>query len=66
MPPLAFDTRPADLPKGEVKPLTPQERRLFDSMLLHEDRDIFILNKPSGFALGNAVGDGNAFANWLM
>jgi multiple sugar transport system substrate-binding protein len=24
------------------------------------------INKPSGFALGNAVGDGNAFANWLM
>jgi multiple sugar transport system substrate-binding protein len=22
--------------------------------------------KPAGFALGNAVGDGNAFANWLM
>lgn len=22
--------------------------------------------KPSGFALGNAVGDGNGFANWLM
>ena len=51
VPPLAFDTRPADLPKAEVKPLTPQERRLFDSMLLHEDRDIFILNKPSGFAV---------------
>ena len=51
VPPLAFDTRPADLPKGEVKPLTPQERRLFDSMLLFEDRDIFVLNKPSGFAV---------------
>lgn len=24
------------------------------------------LNKPSGFALGNAVGDGNGFANWLV
>jgi multiple sugar transport system substrate-binding protein len=24
------------------------------------------INKPSGFALGNAVGDGNGFANWLM
>lgn len=22
--------------------------------------------KPAGFALGNAVGDGNAFANWLL
>ena len=23
-------------------------------------------NKPSGFALGNAVGDGNGFANWIV
>ena len=23
-------------------------------------------NKPSGFALGNAVGDGNGFASWLL
>jgi len=24
------------------------------------------INKPSGFALGNAVGDGNGFANWVV
>jgi multiple sugar transport system substrate-binding protein len=24
------------------------------------------INKPAGFALGNAVGDGNAFARWLV
>lgn len=24
------------------------------------------INKPCGFALGNAVGDGNAFANWML
>ncbi|UPY39036.1 extracellular solute-binding protein [Sediminicoccus sp. KRV36] len=24
------------------------------------------INKPPGFALGNAVGDGNGFANWLI
>lgn len=24
------------------------------------------IGKPAGFALGNAVGDGNAFANWLI
>jgi multiple sugar transport system substrate-binding protein len=24
------------------------------------------MNKPAGFALGNAVGDGNGFANWLI
>jgi 23S rRNA pseudouridine955/2504/2580 synthase len=51
VPPLAFDTRPADAPKADVKPLSPQERRLFQSMVIHEDRDIFVLNKPSGFAV---------------
>jgi multiple sugar transport system substrate-binding protein len=24
------------------------------------------INKPAGFALGNAVGDGNGFANWMV
>ncbi|MFM8746447.1 MAG: RluA family pseudouridine synthase [Aestuariivirga sp.] len=51
VPPLAFDSRPADLPKADVKPLTPQERRLFQSMVLHEDGDIYVLNKPSGLAV---------------
>ena len=51
VPPLAFDTRPADAPKGDVKPLTREERRFFDSMVVHEDKDIFVLNKPSGFAV---------------
>ncbi len=51
VPPLAFDTRPADAPKADVKPLSPQERRLFQSMVIHEDRDIYVLNKPSGFAV---------------
>ena len=31
--------------------MTPQERRLFDSMVLFEDRDIFVLDKPSGLAV---------------
>jgi 23S rRNA pseudouridine955/2504/2580 synthase len=51
VPPLAFDTRPADAPKADIKPLTREERRLFDSMVIHEDGDIFILDKPSGFAV---------------
>ena len=51
VPPLAFDTRPADAPKGDVKPLSKEERRFFDSMVIHEDRDIYVLNKPSGFAV---------------
>lgn len=51
VPPLAFDTRPADTPKGDVKPLTKEERKFFDSMVLHEDKDIYVLNKPSGLAV---------------
>ena len=51
VPPLAFDTRPADAPRADIKPLTREERRLFDSMVIHEDGDLFILDKPSGFAV---------------
>jgi 23S rRNA pseudouridine955/2504/2580 synthase len=51
VPPLAFDKRPADTPKADVKPLTREERRLFDSLVIHEDADIFVLNKPPGFAV---------------
>jgi len=51
VPPLAFDKRPADTPKADIKPLTREERRLFDSMVIHEDKDVFVLNKPSGFAV---------------
>ena len=29
-------------------------------------RKLKAANKPMGFALGNAVGDGNAFANWIV
>src|SRR4051794_31676546 len=45
IPPLAFARRPADVPAEDVKPLSRQERQLFDSMILHEDKDIYILNK---------------------
>ncbi|MBL8789084.1 MAG: RluA family pseudouridine synthase [Rhizobiales bacterium] len=51
VPPLAFETRPADKPKGDAKPLSKEERRFFESMILHEDKDIYVLNKPSGFAV---------------
>ena len=51
VPPLAFDRRPADAPKEDVPPLTVKERALFQSMILHEDQDLFVLNKPSGFAV---------------
>jgi 23S rRNA pseudouridine955/2504/2580 synthase len=51
VPPLAFDRRPADMPKTDVQPLTREERRLFNSMVIHEDRDLYVLNKPSGLAV---------------
>ncbi len=51
IPPLAFDKRPADTPKADVPPLTKEERRLFKAMVIHEDQDIFVLNKSSGFAV---------------
>jgi 23S rRNA pseudouridine955/2504/2580 synthase len=51
VPPLAFEKRPADAPKEDVAPLTKEERKFFQSMILHEDKDIFVLNKPSGFAV---------------
>lgn len=51
VPPLAFETRSADRPKDEAKPLTAEERRLFRDMVIHEDKDIFILDKPAGLAV---------------
>src|SRR5438876_3430363 len=42
VPPLAFDTRPANQPKADVKPLSREERRLFDSMVIFEDKDIYV------------------------
>ena len=51
IPPLAFDKRPADTPKADVSPLTKEERKLFDSMVIHEDKDLYVLNKPCGFAV---------------
>lgn len=34
--------------------------------LLKLCRDLKKINKPAGFALGNAVGDANGFANWML
>jgi 23S rRNA pseudouridine955/2504/2580 synthase len=51
VPPLAFERRPAATPKSEVKPLGKEERRLFDSMILYEDKDLYVLNKEAGFAV---------------
>ncbi len=51
IPPLAFDARPADAPSAEVRPLTRTERELFRGMVLHEDKDVYVLNKPAGLAV---------------
>jgi 23S rRNA pseudouridine955/2504/2580 synthase len=50
VPPLAFDRRPADR-AGEARPLTAQERQAFRDMLVYEDEDIYVLNKPAGLAV---------------
>ena len=39
------------MPKGEAKPLTAEEQRFFESMVLFEDRDLYVLNKPPGLAV---------------
>ena len=51
IPPLAFEARPADRPALETAPLTKEERKIFDEMVMHDDRDIFVLNKPAGLAV---------------
>ncbi|MGH9651484.1 MAG: pseudouridine synthase, partial [Terriglobales bacterium] len=51
IPPLAFERRPADRPADLTLPLSKAERALFRSMVLHEDEDLFVLNKPEGLAV---------------
>jgi 23S rRNA pseudouridine955/2504/2580 synthase len=51
VPPLAFEARGADKPDSDVQPLTREERKLFKAMILHEDKDIYVLNKPAGLAV---------------
>jgi 23S rRNA pseudouridine955/2504/2580 synthase len=51
IPPLAFEMRKVDLPSEQTRPLTKEERALFRSMILHEDDDLYVLNKPEGLAV---------------
>ncbi len=51
IPPMPFTRRPADMPAENVRPLTREERSLFQSMILHEDPDLYVLNKPEGLAV---------------
>jgi 23S rRNA pseudouridine955/2504/2580 synthase len=51
VPPLTYDTRPADRPKGEVKSLSSADRKFLDGLVIYEDRDLYVMNKPSGLAV---------------
>jgi 23S rRNA pseudouridine955/2504/2580 synthase len=51
VPPLAYDARPADAPKGETRPLSAADRSFLKSLVIFEDRDIYVMNKPSGLAV---------------
>lgn len=51
IPPLVFDRRSADSPPTEIKPLSKKEREIFESMILYEDKDLYVLNKPEGLAV---------------
>jgi 23S rRNA pseudouridine955/2504/2580 synthase len=66
VPPLAFETRPADAPPAEAKPLTREEKARFEAMVLHEDQDIYVLNKPAGFAVQGGTGTHRHLDGLLM
>ena len=50
VPPLDLDAKRPDRPE-EARPLTAQERQAFAAMVIHEDEDIYVLNKPAGLAV---------------
>lgn len=50
VPPFAFEARPADAPRGG-KPLSAADRDFFRSLILYEDRDLYVINKPHGLAV---------------
>ncbi len=56
VPPLSFDTRPADRPEPPVKPLSTEDRKLLRSMVIYEDDDLMVLNKPAGLAVQGGTG----------
>jgi 23S rRNA pseudouridine955/2504/2580 synthase len=51
IPPLAFERQAGGSSADETRPLTKEERSLFRSMILHEDEDLYVLNKPEGLAV---------------
>jgi 23S rRNA pseudouridine955/2504/2580 synthase len=56
VPPLNFEKRAADEPAAEVKPLSKADKALLKGMVLLEDKDLLILNKPPGLAVQGGTG----------
>jgi 23S rRNA pseudouridine955/2504/2580 synthase len=50
VPPLGYQTRPADRPRA-AEPLSAAERAFFKSLVIFEDKDLFVLDKPAGLAV---------------
>jgi 23S rRNA pseudouridine955/2504/2580 synthase len=50
VPPLDLSLLTTDRPV-EARPLTAQERRAFADMVIYEDDDVYVLNKPAGLAV---------------
>jgi 23S rRNA pseudouridine955/2504/2580 synthase len=50
VPPLDLASRGSER-RDEARPLTAQERHAFADMVIHEDNDIYVLNKPAGLAV---------------
>lgn len=56
VPPLSFEKRPADEPDQEITPLNKADRAMLREMILYEDNDIYVLNKPAGLAVQGGSG----------
>ena len=64
--PVRRELRSADLP--QVDPAAGGYDKVPDDMAACSSccKKLKAAGKPAGFALGNAVGDGNGFANWIL
>jgi 23S rRNA pseudouridine955/2504/2580 synthase len=51
VPPLAFERAPRDAPSPEIKPLTKADRAFLQKLILFEDKDLYVLDKPPGLAV---------------
>ena len=51
IPPLTFQARSPDSVSMAPPPLSAEERAIFRDMVIHEDADLFVINKPAGLAV---------------